>query len=183
MGWHMDYGCTECNCPNFLSREPGLYEIGNPSMADGWVIRPSRKCTCGHKGKVHTILRESRGDHGAIATFFSSDGMIQIIHSFGLHSREEAEEDALTRCMQACADVGGYDSAVRIWGSQGYLAVAQANDGRIGWGSAPYFRNHAERYAVKACRDRKPRGVFSMDPKFGSHHLHVGGEYCSKRLG
>jgi hypothetical protein len=178
----MDYGCTKCNCPNFVSTEPGLYEIGNYGTGR-WVIRPSHKCPCGHKDKDHTILTESLGDHGAIATFFSSDGTVQIIHSFGKHSRAEAEQDALTRCMQACSDVGGYDPAVRIWGSQGYLAIAQANDGRIGWGSAPYFVNHAERSAVKACHDRRPRLVFSTSPKWGLHpHLHTDGKYCSKRI-
>jgi hypothetical protein len=71
--------------------------------------------------------------------------------------------------------MGGSDPVIRVSGYQTFLAIARADDGRLGW-SSHYTRVTAEREAAKACRDRKRPWVYSIHTELGDGHNHVPGE-------
>ena len=174
----MDYGCAKCYCRKFAPSSPGKFDDRSGRSPD-WLVKPSRKCLCGHKDNEHTVTKEPVGEYGAIATFFSQ-GSLRVVPIIGKRSREEAESVALRTCVQACSNTGGSNPKIRMWGFKSFLAIAQGDDDKVGWCSAPYKRAEAERDAVKACRKRNPPLAFSIHSAWGGEHLHIGEPYCRK---
>lgn len=167
--------CEKCNCPHFFSSDTGLFDHHSTNMAPGWIAKPGRKCRCGHKIDMHTAIRF--GAWGAVATYFL-DGQVFDIYSYCKDSQAEAEEDALGGCLQVCRNLGGTEPALRISGNETLLAVAQANDGRIGWSNGETYAV-AECRAVEYCGDPNPWKVECRPTGEGDWHDHYfGAPYC-----
>jgi hypothetical protein len=138
--------CSKCSCTGFYSATLPLYDAGDPNMAPGWIIRPSRKCMCKHSEKLHTDQIYVPRIYGFIATF-ARNNKTEFVWNFGLESQAAAEEGLRN---------GGFgDAVIRIAGSRTYLALAEADNGWLGWDSGE-TRAAAERLAKKHCRGRHP---------------------------
>lgn len=163
--------CGKCNCHMFLSSDPfGL--IDDVYMTGRYLVKPSRRCRCGHKDGVHIVPIPG---YGALATCFI-DGVHHVVPCLAQYSQMEAEEGVLRNCIES----GGSDPVVRICGFQTYLALARAENDRLGWAGGEN-RAAVERLAVKYCGDpKRPRSVYSIQSQHGNPHVHFREPYCKK---
>lgn len=130
--------CTQCRCTGFFDPKKGPPDTLAPPL---WST--SLKCECGHKFYVH----DHPGEIGGIATCFI-DNETRFIWIFGQESRTSVERSLL--------NAGFNNAVVRIIGSSMFLAIAEAEDGYLGWGAGGETRALAERAAKKACSGPHP---------------------------
>jgi hypothetical protein len=157
--------CAKCSCPRFI---PGGSKF---SLIQGEMYYGGSKCECGHKDNVHTVYKPPPAVYGALGTYSDETGW-RFASIIGQTSQAEAEEKLIRYCI---ADLGASDPVVRISGRSVVLAIAKADNGKVGWDSH-YMRATAERLAAKNCGDRKRPWVYSIHTQSGDPHNHLSGE-------
>lgn len=158
--------CTKCNCPDFLPKSPGLFLDGSDGLRPGYLVKPSRKCSCGHLSRAHTAKHQRGSDperrggavvpppnsHGAIA-YSAHDERFR--YTYACASRSEAEGTALR-------SLGAADAEIIGWACDAFMAIA-GPDGPGHFGvSGGYTREEAERDALANCTGSDPQILLSF---------------------
>ena len=162
----MSAPCTKCNCPDFLPSFPGLFLDGSDGLRPGYLVKPSRHCSCGHLSRAHTAKRPRRSEPaprgGAVVTPPDSHGAIafsardkQFRYTYACASRSEAEGTALE-------SLGAPDAEIIGWACNAFIAVAGPDGpGQFGF-SGGYTREEAERGALANCTGPDPQIMLSF---------------------